>query len=497
MTASHMPDPSRRESWTDPPAHATILAQNNRLVADAAERVRTDRYHPRYHFTPASRFMNDPNGLVCIGDAYHLFYQHLPNWGEPEARLAPSWGHAVSPDLVHWRRLPIALSPVPGTYDAEAIASGACVLSDGMPTIVYTSVAPQAQSLARSFDGGRTWFRYAGNPVLHRPDLDGLLDGFRDPTVWREHGRWRMLVGCGMRDRGGAVLLYTSPDLVRWSLDGPLCVGMGPDCFQWECPAFFPLGDRWVLIVSPLLHSEPALRGPVQYAVGRYDGRRFEPGAWRMMDLGGPGVYYAPNTLQDRRGRRILWGWVMGGGEPGRPWNGLLTVPRVLTLSRDGLLEQRPAPEVDSLRLQSLSDIRRSVLTPDAPIDSPWEAQTDGICTFRAEPGAALHVDLQAGEWSHRVTYASSAGHLASGTRTGRLDGEPAGRSQLRLLWDRSVLELYADRRGVLTDRVYPPDTPVRVRIACSGGRLLSLRWRAWSMGSGCIDESPGSSPAP
>ncbi len=484
-----LPDPSQRAHWVDPPAHQRILDQNNRLVADAAERVRQDRFHPGYHFTPASRFMNDPNGPVRVGDAYHLFFQHLPNWGEPDAQLAPSWGHALSPDLVRWRRLPIALSPVPGTYDADAIASGACVVADGLPTIVYTSVPPQAQSLARSYDGGRTWDRYIGNPVLHRPELEGLLDGFRDPTVWREGRQWRMLIGTGIRERGGAVLLYTSTDLADWRFDGLLCAGMGPDCFQWECPAFFPLGDRWVLIVSPLLHSEPALRGPVQYTVGRFDGRRFEPGIWRSMDLGGPSVYYAPNTLKDRRGRRVLWGWVMGGGEEGQPWNGLLTVPRLLTLSRRGLLEQRPVPEIDTLRTGLLIDNRRHVLSPDTPVRSPWGPQIDAICTFRAEPGAALHVDLTCDDWTHRITYAPSRSWLSSGMRCGQVDGEPSVRAQLRLLWDRSVMELYAERRGVLTDRIYPPHAPLEVRVRCTGGRLLDLRWRAWTMGSGYLDD--------
>ena len=153
-------------------------------------------YRPQFHFTPAQNWMNDPNGLVYYKGEYHLFYQHNPfgnTWGHM------SWGHAVSRDLVHWQHLPVA---IPEEGD-EAIFSGSAVVdhknTSGFGTrrnppmvAIYTSARPgdQNQSLAYSTDRGRTWTKYAGNPVLDDADRE-----FRDPKVfWYEPDReWRMV----------------------------------------------------------------------------------------------------------------------------------------------------------------------------------------------------------------------------------------------------------------------------------------------------------------
>ena len=150
--------------WPRDADHERLLQQAEKSVEEGIARVAEDRFRPSFHVLPASRFMNDPNGCVQFEGTYHVFFQHRPFWGEPNESTAPGWGHFASRDLVHWKRLPIALMPIPGHYDAAAVASGACVIDDGKPTIVYTSVPPQAQSAARSFDGMRTWHRFRRQP---------------------------------------------------------------------------------------------------------------------------------------------------------------------------------------------------------------------------------------------------------------------------------------------------------------------------------------------
>ena len=163
-----------------------------------AKRIRQkmveDRHRPRYHFTPAANWMNDPNGIIEWNGKYHLFYQHNPDaaiWDNMH------WGHAVSDDLVHWADLPIALSPGPGGPDEDGCWSGCTVNDEGAPTILYTGVqgdwtlpSNQRVCLARGTNDLIAWEKNAGNPVIARPPEGLEVTGFRDPYVWREENLW-------------------------------------------------------------------------------------------------------------------------------------------------------------------------------------------------------------------------------------------------------------------------------------------------------------------
>src|SRR5689334_14469943 len=175
---------------------------------------------PQFHFTPARNFMNDPNGLVFYQGEYHLFYQHNP-FGERWGHM--SWGHAVSPDLLHWQHLPVALAEEDGVmiFSGSAVVdwrntSGFCAATGddrSCLVAVYTGHGhgKQTQNLAYSNDRGRTWTKYAKNPVL---DL-GLKD-FRDPKAfWHEPTRrWIMVTVLPDQHK---VRFFASPDLKVWT----------------------------------------------------------------------------------------------------------------------------------------------------------------------------------------------------------------------------------------------------------------------------------------
>jgi levanase len=254
------------------------------LVASpaAAESARHERFRPQAHFTPAQNWMNDPNGLIWYKGQYHLFFQYNPSgdtWGNM------SWGHAVSPDLVHWKELPVAIPQ----DDQEMIFSGSVVLdrqnSTGFGTranpplvAVYTSLrkasGKQQQALAYSTDGGSTWTKYAGNPVL---DIDSA--NFRDPKVfwYAPDRRWLMTLALSDQHK---VSFYSSTDLKSWthlSDFGPAGAIGG----VWECPDLFPLPvdgnpkkTKWVLVVG-LNPGSIAGGSGTQYFVGDFDGIRF------------------------------------------------------------------------------------------------------------------------------------------------------------------------------------------------------------------------------
>ncbi len=462
------------------------LAMADESVREAIDKVSSDPYRPIFHVAPAARFMNDPNGPVYVNGKYHLFFQHLPYFQNGD-NTGPGWGHVVSEDLVHWENRPIALMPIPGTYDASAIASGSCVVHDGIPTIIYTSVPPQAQSIAMSYDGMNTWIRYDKNPVVTRPDIHNLEDGFRDPFVWKENGTWFMLVGSGFKNQGGTVLLYRSYDLYNWEYLHPLCSGMGEKCFQWECPSFFDFGDKRVLIISPLFKNLPWLRGDVQYSVGTYQDFKFNPGPWKSMDLGGYSKFYAPNGMVDPKGRKIVWGWLPLGSNT--PWNGILSIPRVLTLSPDNELLMDPIPELKALRKKhwnfrnmttgnvmqkELENVSGNCLEIAAEIDVQ-NAQKFGIDLFCSS-------DFKE---KTRLCFDQIQNRLYLGRDSGFFALDKASKIlKLHLFLDKSVIEVFINSRECITAFVRPQLSDLGIGIFSYGGTANFKSIDIWEIGT-------------
>jgi len=440
-------------------------------------------HRPLYHFRPLANWMNDPNGLMQYRGRYHMFYQHYPyaaHWG------TMYWGHAVSDDLVHWRHLPIALKPTREGADRDGCWSGCAVIDNGLPILVYTGVHPQAQCLAFPDDPNDPdlvgWHAYADNPVLTQPEGLGLLPGdFRDPYVWREQGEWRMVLGSGVQGVGGVVLLYRSPDLRHWELIGPLVQGDRAQCeplktgAMWECPNFFPLGDRWVLIVSAMDKADPSVRYTVYFS-GVYENNVFKPGPPRLLDYGGR-LFYAPQTFLDEAGRRLMFGWLVEDrsidAQVAAGWAGVMSLPRVLALRADGTLSISPAPEVRTLRSahRHWEDLR---VTPGR---SGWlervqgdalEIQVEFAAGAYGEFGLVVRCSPD-GQEQTLVSYNAETGQLSIDTRRsslsdqvghtvwrGELNLAPDEPLRLDLFLDRSVIELYANDRASISCRVYP-----------------------------------------
>ena len=189
----------------------------------SAASYKTEAWRDQYHFSPLEGWMNDPNGLIYYNDQWHLFYQYIP-LTRAHSDYEKHWGHAVSDDLVHWEELPVALAP----DELGSIWSGSTVndpenksgLFAGpgennlLAFFTHMNSSGQVQSVAYSEDGGVTWEKYAGNPILTQED-DPLHDGaFRDPNVFwcEEAGKYLMVVA------GGPVRIFSSDNLLDWNL---------------------------------------------------------------------------------------------------------------------------------------------------------------------------------------------------------------------------------------------------------------------------------------
>jgi fructan beta-fructosidase len=430
----------------------------------------SDPFRPQYHFTPAKNWINDPNGLVWFDGEYHLFYQYNPEgdqWGHM------SWGHAVSTDLVHWEELAVAIPE-----DARhMIYSGSVVVDwqnssgfgDGVkPPLIalYTGAERgdggiQSQCLAYSHDRGRTWDKYAGNPVL-----DIGLEHFRDPKVFWHEGtaRWVMVVSRAKENRAS---LYCSPDLKNWthlSDIGP--GGAGGDL--WECPDLFPLavenapGEmRWVFKID-LFTCADRQGSAAMIILGDFDGKTFTPerddsGAirWQWADWGRE--FYAAMSWSDipeSDGRRIWIGWMnnhmLASKTPTSPWRGAMTVPRALSLRRDRerhLLIQKAVREIGAIRTETgRRGVALTAETNAFELHIAVETRATLVISAGPEDSIVIVIDRAKGMMS---VDRSCAGLMVDNRDYAALCAAPIEKipvsSSLQLLFDACSIELFAD----------------------------------------------------
>jgi beta-fructofuranosidase len=459
-----------------------------------------DPHRPAYHFLPPANWMNDPNGLIQWRGQYHMFYQYNPNgafWGTMH------WGHAASTDLVHWRHLPIALAPGPEPYDAAGVFSGITLIHEGTPTILYTATAGEhfdgTAALAVGDEELLAWRKDPANPVITPPEGVDLL-AFRDHSAWREGEWWYQVIGSGLRGVGGALLLYRSRDLRQWKYLGiPFSGTLAETGEMWECPDLFALGERHVLLLSPI----PFARTIVY--TGTYGDGRFTPdGPFAEFDPGGS--LYAPQSFRDDQGRRVLFGWLRENrpvaAQVAAGWSGVMSLPRVLTLLPDGTLGQEPAAELKALRGRNThvqgpvligvasgmpAEVRGDQLELLLELDI-GEANEAGL-VLRATPDGAEQTVIFYDRPGARLVVDRTGASLDADTERdvrhvalALAEGEPL---RLRVFVDRSVIEVFANERACMASRVYPtrPDA-LGVDVFARGGEAQLLALDAWELAS-------------
>lgn len=452
-----------------------LLASSDPGDAVLCQKLASDPLRPQYHLLPSHNWMNDPNGPIYFSGRYHMFHQYNPRgatWGNMH------WGHATSPDMFHWQNEAIAIAPTPGGPDSDGVFSGSAVLDHGKPTVIYTAVAPPSSTGDATLrDGVHTWretqclavaqdnalriWKKLSEPVIATPPAGLEVTGFRDPALWREGDNWMLILGSGVRGKGGMILLYTSRDLRRWTYLHPLIEGspsqgtsVNPvDAGEmWECPDFFPLANKHVLLISTM--------GKVRWKVGTYAHQRFTPEKEGVVDWGS---YYAAKTMLDAGGRRILWGWI----PEARPdadliaagWAGTMSLPRVLSLSSQNELQTEVAPDVAKLRADQSGNID-AVRIKDiaAEIDVHLHPKADEF---------KLRLYSEAGDFV-TISYSRQSGgrELRVNTSAAPLPVAPGSPFRLHMFLDGSVLEVFANETVALTARVYQiPSGPLRLKF--------------------------------
>ena len=475
---------------------AESVASSSATTEPAKVPYYREDFRPVYHFTPESGWMNDPNGLVFLDGVYHMYYQFYPDsnvWGPMH------WGHATSRNLVNWTHQEIALFPDEKGY----IFSGSIVFdrnnSSGLgtqerPALVafYTYHDPegekanrndfQSQAMAFSNDGGYTWTKFDANPIIPNP---GLRD-FRDPkVVWHEASKqWVMVLAAGDH-----LKFYTSKDLKSWDFSSDFGKGIAPAEGIYECPDLFSIRNEDTRQTEEVLILSKGSNGPnggtaTAYMTGRFDGKSFiasdRAGNLKWLDEGSDNYAFvtfdnAPVPANRRLGIGWMSNWRYAQVVPTYTWRSAMTIPRVLTLHKtaDGtLLRQTPVPDLFKLRgmrseFNRLSDlIATDMSTNVVPMlqgGTDFTIQVDSLgrvpdfeFTVASSGGDTLRFGFDAkaqeyfidrsgvksaAEW--HAPFAAGDEALKGRLSAKRKDGIPA--QPIRILWDRSSLELFGD----------------------------------------------------
>lgn len=328
-------------------------------------------FRNRFHFSPFTGWMNDPNGLCWFQGYYHLFYQFNPNsdqWGNMH------WGHAVSRDLLHWTHLPVVHYPQIELLDNPEFRggafSGSAIVAAGRMHLFFTRHFGKTD---------RSWQRqwqvtcYTDDGINFSPEVpciwgtpEGVYYDFRDPKVMAYEDEWLMVLG-GTCHHKPAVLWYRSADLRHWQYQGVLLEETDARYGIGECPDFFPLDGQYVLLVG-YIYALPAAasRRDTKYYIGSFDGKFFIPHSEGLVDYGKD--FYAAQTMA-HEGRRIAIGWnTTADGiyvpQPGSA-NGTAGLPRTLSVN-NGRLYSYPVAEVQSLHEETIfeGEIEAGLILP-------------------------------------------------------------------------------------------------------------------------------------
>lgn len=428
------------------------------------------------HLEPPCGWLNDPNGLCCFGGYYHVYFQYAPDSADGGGKKC--WGHYRSPDMLKWEFTGTVLFPdIP--EDRDGVYSGCAVVSGDVLHLFYTGNVKEHGS----FDYIRSG---RGANVIHVTTADGihmsekevlLRNGnyprfcschVRDPKVWYENGRWRMVLGARTLDDKGCVLFYESDDLTSWYYIGTDAVsGFG---YMWECPDVFRTGGHKYLSVSPqgLEHSDIKNQNVYQSGYFRYDGGLKGFTEW---DMGFD--FYAPQTFESPDGRRIIIGWMGIGDIPySNPTSALgyqhcLTIPREITVDSGGALLQNPIRELESLRSERNTLNAGESLT----ISLPFELTAKVGGSFEIAVDSFMKMSWNGKMFELRIT---DEKHGGGRTVRRAVLGECA---DIRIIADKSSVEIYLDGgKTVLSSRMYPDSGEVEISAEGINAELFRLK---------------------
>ena len=444
--------------------------------SDSFDTTNRERFRPAYHHTPQYGWMNDPNGMFYKDGVWNLYYQWNPYGSQWENM---HWGHSTSHDLIHWETQPMALEP----DWLGSIFSGSCVTNGSEVVAFYTSAGRhQTQSMAVSKDGGVTFQKFEGNPVLTTSDVAD----FRDPRpFWNnEAGMWNLILAAGQEMR-----IYSSKDLKEWTFESSFGKEYGNHGGVWECPDLFPLyfnpssvgaqessksqNIKWVLLCN-INPGGPFGGSATQYFVGQFDGHKFTcesmPKVTKWLDYGKD--HYATVSFYNApENRRVVMAWMSNwqyaNQVPTKQFRSANSIPRDLGLFRYGeetYVSAVPSKEMLNMRGATLKK-------PSEACEIVIDLKDKATVTLSNSKGEKVTMNYDAAKRTFSMDRTKSGDTGFSESFPCVTEAPTYGTiKQLRLFIDRCSIEAFdSEGKMSMTNLVFPSEPYNNIKV--SGGK--------------------------
>lgn len=485
--------------WTKEQRYRGMEDVTEEEIEGLARIVNECPWRQTFHIQPMTGLLNDPNGFSYYNGEYHLFYQWFP--------LGPvhglkHWYHTKSKDLVHWQNAGMALEPS-NEYDSHGVYSGSAIEHEGKLQLIYTGNTRDEswnrhpyQCLAIMSSDGNIVKR---NKPLITEVPNGYTDHFRDPKVWKQGEEFFAVIGAQTVNETGCVVLYRSSNLIDWQFVGKIKTELDHFGYMWECPDYFELDKKGVLLFSPqgLEPKGDSYQNIYQsgYVIGLpldLDNNELSHGEFHELDRGFD--FYAPQTMVDPDGRRILVGW-MGLPEIDYPtdknsWAHCLTLPRQLSV-QDGKLIQQPVAELKRLRGEMVE--ANQTLVNETVNFKGFEGEVYELCAdFSRGSAEKFGVELRVGENEKTVIKYDGVEKkvIFDRSHSGEAFAEEFGSVRkctfdaetisFRIFVDVSSVEVFInDGKEVFTGRIFPRKESRGIQFFAHGGEtnVKAIKW--------------------
>nr|WP_263323719.1 sucrose-6-phosphate hydrolase [Neobacillus sp. Marseille-Q6967] len=487
--------------WTKERRYRSMDDVSNEEIEGLAKLVSQCPWRQSFHIQPVTGLLNDPNGFAYFNGEYHLFYQWFP--------LGPvhglkHWYHTKSKDLVHWENVGLAVAPS-NDYDSHGAYSGSAIEHDGQLFLLYTGNTRDENWNRQPYQCVAVMSQSGSITKKDFPVIDnvpsGYTDHFRDPKVWKQDGIFYAVIGAQRDNKTGCVVLYQSANLKDWQFVGELQTGLENFGYMWECPDYFELDKKGVLIFSPQGLKAEGDRYQNIYQSGYVIGEPLDiekneltHGIFYELDRGFD--FYAPQTIQDPKGKRILVGW-MGLPEIDYPtdkngWAHCLTLPRELMI-KEGKIIQQPAAGLELLRGEKTEATK--VLNDESAAFKDFEGEVYELITdFSASTAEEFGIELRVGDNEKTVIKydALEKKVIFDRTHSGQSFAEKYGSIRkceldtetisFRIFVDVSSVEVFVnDGEEVFTSRIFPGKESRGIRFFSRGGQT-NVRASKWEL---------------